>query len=356
MYMKRRLCCLLFLFIGMCCFARGKQEVIVSENYSSESKNVVVTIVNKTEADFQTLMLTRKEALSDKWELSDRRTFSVRSGESKSVVLDNQGLYKLELFDGKGHKFSKKNTFSQVITDSFGNVISEGEYQQFSQSWQKLVFTEEDFEPQAVLDIVEVFFGIYGNEKHEDAPAKSCSVMIVNNTGEQIDYISVDRGGSVRTSDLAIGKNQCGVLDIRQSDTADISLISHGQRVYTKAGLVFDSENLTVIFTSADREADGEKAQSFVTSALGSITNALSITTQAFTSALDKAGDNNEFEAVDAAPEDSATQSLASGNDVPGGQSAGDAVTADGVPAEGAGTGGARGTKKSFWSWLPWID
>ena len=355
--MKRRMLCLFFLLFGMCCFARGKQEVIVSENYSSESKNVVVTIVNKTEADFQTLMLTRKEALSDKWELSDRRTFSVRSGESKSVVLDNQGLYKLELFDGKGHKFSKKNTFSQVIKDSFGNVISEGEYQQFSQSWQKLVFTEEDFEPQAAFDIVEVFFGIYGNEKHEDKPEKSCSVMLVNNTGEQIEYISVVLNSTTtRTTNLSIGKGQCGVLDIRQSETADISLISRGQHVYTKPNLVFDGENLTVIFTASDRESDAEKSESFITSALGSISNALSITTQAFASVLGKPDSGSEFEVADTQDENAVTEVLPSGDSVHGKQSAGVTDIQDDSAADSSGAGGARETKKSFWSWLPWVD
>lgn len=366
--MKKGLLCLLLLAGTVLCFARGRQEVIVSENYSSEARNVVVTISNKTEADFQTLVLTRKEYLSDKIELTDRRTFSVRSGEAKSVVLDNQGLYKLELYDAKGHKFSKKNTFSQVITDKNGNVISEGEYQQFTQPWQKLVFTEQDFEPQAVLDIVEVFFGMYGNEKHLDKPDKNCSVIMVNNTGEQIDYISVVLNSTTtRTANLSIGKRQCGVLDIKQSEVADISLISHNQRVYTKADLSFDAENLTVIFTSADKEVDTDKAARFVSSALSSITSALSITTQAFESVFGKADESSEFVADDA-----------SDTQIAGGTGRGDQVTvttlrkaqsagsedAGSDASDGAGEAGATGadtadvseTKKSFWSWLPWVD
>lgn len=343
--MKRRLLCLLLISTAVFCFARGKQEVIVSENFSSEVKNVVVTIANKTEADFQTLVITRKEMLSDKWELTDRRTFPVRSGESKSVVLDNQGLYKLELYDAKGHKFSKKNTFSQVIKDKDGTILSEGEFQQFTQPWQKLAFTEQDFEPQAVIDIWEVFFGLYGNEKHEDPPSKTCSVVIVNNTGEQIEYLSVIQSGGTRSSNLAIGKGQSGVLDVKRSETADISLISRGQRVFTKTGLSFDSENLTVIFTQDDKEADSDKAASFVSSALGSITNALSITTQAFASVLGKNDEDSEFEA--AVPEMEATSADSSGSaEKPAAGKTGTEEAAD--------EGGAP--QKSFWSWLPWVD
>ncbi|MBQ0167032.1 MAG: hypothetical protein KBT02_08000 [Treponema sp.] len=346
--MKRQLICLLLCMEAALCFARGKQEVIVSENYSSEIKNVVVTIVNKTEADFQTLSLTRKEILSDKWELADRRTFILRSGESKSVVLDNQGLYKLELYDSRGHKFSKKNTYSQIITDDFGNVLAEGEFQQFTQSWQKLVFTEEDFEPQSSIDIVEVFFGMYGNEKHDEPPAKSCSAIIVNNTGEQIDYISVVQDGVTRSSDLAIGKGQYGVLDIKQSESADISLISHGQRVFTKQNLVFDAENLMLIFTASDREVDVTKAAQFVSSALGSISTALSATTQVFASAFEKARNEEEFEAVTQNAAEPATATPSSDGEVEQPDAGNETVE----------TG--RKTEKSFWSryfsWLPWVD
>lgn len=348
--MKRCLLCLLLIFSAALCFARGKQDIIVSENYSSEIKNVVVTISNKTEADFQTLVMTRKEVLSEKWELTDRRTFTVRSGESKSVVLDNQGLYKLELYDAKGHKFSKKNTYSQIIKDKNGNIISEGEYQQFTQPWQKLVFTEQDFEPQAALDVVEVFFGIYGNEKHEQAPEKTCSVIIVNDSGEQIEYLSVVQDGNARASNLAIGKGQCGVLDIKQSDVADISLITRSQHVYTKTGLVFDEENLTVIFTPTDRVVDAEKAAGFVSTALGSITNALSITTQAFSSVIDRITGSDEFEPADASAELEEPAETAD---------AGTTAAGDGTPS----TSGAdlqpaaeETSKKSFWSWLPWVD
>lgn len=362
--MKKSIVCLLFLTGVALCFARGKQEIIVSENYSSECRNVVVTISNKTEADFQTLVITRKEYLSDKFELTDRRTFSVRSGEAKSVVLDNQGLYKLELFDAKGHKFSKKNAFTQVIKNKQGTIISEGEYQQFTQPWQKLVFTEQDFEPQAVLDIVEVFFGMYGNEKHLDEPDKNCSVIMVNNTGEQIDYISVVLNSTTtRTANLAIGKGQCGVLDIKQSETADISLISHSQHVYTKAGLSFNSENLTVIFTSSDRENDGDKAARFVSSALSSISSVLSITTETFASVLGKTDESSEFVADDASERQIAGGTASNrGNadiaadTVPGKADEAGSAGAGEADAAGAGSAEQAETKKSFWSWLPWVD
>lgn len=362
--MKRHLFSLLFLCVSVFCFARGKQEVIVSENFSPEVRNVVVTIQNKSEADFQTLVMARKETLSDKWELTDRRTFSVRAGESKSVVLDNQGLYKLELYDAKGHKFSKKNTFSQVITDKNGNILSEGEFQQFTQPWQKLVFTEEDFEPQGVIDILEVFFGIYGNEETDEPPEKTCSAIIVNNTGEQIDYISVVQDGIARSSNLAVGKGQCGVLDIRQSESADISLISHNQRVYTKENVFFDAENLTIIFTAADREADVEKTAGFISSALSSISSALSITTQAFASVFSKADDDSEFEVVESGKGNAGVQSgtgtILSGAGNAGKQGAGVSSLSAGPETdlypETEPDNGAEETKKSFWSWLPWVD
>lgn len=356
--MKRCQLCLLLIFSAALCFARGKQDIIVSENYSAEMKNVVVSISNKTEADFQTIVITRKEALSDKSELTERRTFSVRSGESKSVVLDNQGLYKLELFDAKGHKFSKKNTYSQVIKDRKGNIISEGEFQQFTQPWQKLVFTEQDFEPQAVLDIIEVFFGLYGNEKHEQAPAKICSVIIVNDSGEQIEYISVVQNGKARSSNLSLDKGQCGVLDVKQSDTADISLITKGQHVYTKTGLVFDEENLTVIFTTADREVDTEKAANFVTSVLSSITNALSITTQTFSSTLANTNGNDEFVAADQEQAAGAEGSGAGSASAGAGKSegSGSATQAAGGSQTPQPVSEGEAPKKSFWSWLPWVD
>lgn len=340
MLMKRYLM-LLFLSGAVFSFAGGRQETIVTENFSSESRNVVITIVNSTEADFQTLVLTRKDDVTDKVEQTSRRTFSLRSGEAKSVVLDNQGMYKIELYDAKGHKYSKSNVRSQKITDKQGNVISEGEYQQFPQSWQKLVFTDQDFDPLSALDIVEVFFGLYGNEIHEEAPSKTCAVMIVNNTGESVEYISVVQEGTLRTSNLELAKGQSGVLDIQRSETADISLISRSQHVFSKAELVFDAENLTIVFTASDRENDREKASRFVSTAMSNISSALSVTAHAFSSLFSQKDETMEFEPVGSSAAESKAFTVSAGYEA-------DEVS----PVEQEG----QTEEKSWWSFLPWVD
>ena len=334
MHMKKCLLCLLFLAGTALCFARGKQEVIVSEYLPSESRDVVVTIVNETEADFSTLAISTMDVLSEKSSTPVRLMFSVRSGESKSIALENDTLYKLEFYDSKGHKFRKRN------------VMSDEGFQLFTQPWQKLIINEQDFEPQSAVDVFEVFFGMYGNETHEDALEKTCSVIVVNKTGEPVEYMSIVQNGAVHTSNLAMGREQSGVFDIKRSDAADISLITRSQHVYTKAGLVFDSDNVTVIFTSQDRESDSEKASNFVSSALGSITDALSMTTQAFISVFGGKDADSEFEVVEEKP---------SFSDAP-------AVTGDvTLPEEPAAADNGNETEeKSFWSryfsWLPWVE
>lgn len=342
MHMKKSLICLLFSVVAALCFARGKQEVIVSESLPSDSRDVVVTIVNDTEADFSTLAISTKDVLADKSSAPVRLMFSVRSGGSKSIALENDVLYKLEFYDSKGHKFSKKT------------VLSDDGFQLFTQPWQKLIITEQDFEPQSAIDVFEVFFGMYGNETHEEALEKQSSVIIVNKTGEPVEYLSIVQDGISRTSNLAMGKGQSGVFDIKRNTVSDISLITRSQHVYTKAGLVFDSENVTVIFTSSDREIDAEKAASFVSSALGSITDALSMTTQAFASVFGRQDDDSEFEAVDG---DSAADLADGASPADTDETADSARMSDTAPAADSGN---ETEEKSFWSrhfsWLPWID
>ena len=110
--------------------------------------------------------------------------------------------YKIELFDGQGHKYSKKNAFSSGTSKKEAKAnkkeskkpeteqkLQGGEYQVFTESWQKIIFTDSDFESQGKTDTVKKFFGINGNSKNKKDITQTCAVIVINSTGKDIENL-----------------------------------------------------------------------------------------------------------------------------------------------------------------------
>ena len=77
--------------------------IMIGFNTICYAKSVSVTIINNTEATIEKIKIT------DKKDSIKEISSSLGFGEGKSFDLDSENSYKIELFDGQGHKYSKKN-------------------------------------------------------------------------------------------------------------------------------------------------------------------------------------------------------------------------------------------------------
>ena len=277
--------------------------VMIGFNTICYAKSVSVTIINNTEATIEKIKIT------DKKDSIEEISSSLGFGEGKSFDLDSENSYKIELFDGQGHKYSKKNAFSSGTSKKEAKAnkkeskkpeteqkLQGGEYQVFTESWQKIIFTDSDFESQGKTDAVKKFFGINGKSKNKKDITQTCAVIVTNSTGKNIDSYCIKQGDvSKGEGSLKFKKGETKTIDIQRNLETSI-IFKSGDYEYLSENLKFTTENTRLEITDENRITKNliEKADDKVHYIWNGTKNTASKVVNFVSNKINKKGDSDE--------------------------------------------------------------